>query len=160
MNKFNLPPWATPFLVSLIFLSSCSVRGTYYPVGDGYPPREQPAEITALSDAELQTQGYERIGVLIRAWNPQDEETRLPTELRFVRAEGLPSTSIFEPGFLRSIRRQAGVAGGDLIRREPNLAYEQTVTMPAVNVAGSEWVETTRTLDYQRLSWSVWRLTE
>jgi hypothetical protein len=142
----------------LLHGTGCSlIQGTYYPLEKGAPGRNQAAAVTELSDAELQAQGYQRIGFITRLWNP--EQNKLFWDFRSSGGD-LPGTDPFHKGFTASLREQAGKAGGDLLKREPDRGYQNDNPVLVVNVEGSHWTEAERSLEFKRLTWSVWRRAE
>ncbi|MEE4377697.1 MAG: hypothetical protein V2J55_09330 [Candidatus Competibacteraceae bacterium] len=132
-------------------------QGTYYPEGRGFPSRDQPAELTASSVSELEEQGYKQIGFITRLWDPEEEKEALFLDYRS-DSDDLPPTDPFHKGFLASLREQAGQAGGDLLRPEPDGIFEDEGTVLIVNEAGSHWSEAVNPVQFKRLTWSVWRL--
>jgi hypothetical protein len=145
-------------LAYLLVTTGCGlVQGTYYPQGRGFSGRDQPAEITLLSAAELEKQGYQQIGFITRLWDPEEEKEALFLDFRS-DADDLPSTDLFHKGFLASLREQAGKAGGDLLRAESEGIFENEENVLVVNEAGSRWSEAANPVKFKRLTWSVWRL--
>ncbi|MCP5420223.1 MAG: hypothetical protein H6970_11410 [Gammaproteobacteria bacterium] len=138
--------------------TGCSiVQGNYFPLNKGAASREKPADVTDLTANELEAQGYELIGYITRLWNVKQNK---PFWDFRANADGLPSTDPFHASFLSELRAQAGKAGGDLLRREDDRFYQNDVPVLIVSEEGSHWTEAERTLEYKRLTWSVWRRKE
>jgi len=165
MNSINVPLFFRKYTLTLVLalafffvITGCGlVQGTYYPEGRGFPSREQPAELTSSSVSELEEQGYKQIGFITRLWDPEQEKEALFLDYRS-DSDDLPPTDLFHKGFLASLREQAGQAGGDLLRPEPDGIFEDEGTVLIVNEAGSHWSEAANPVQFKRLTWSVWRL--
>ncbi len=168
--------WAIPFTMLVIAITGCettpgrhpfpNLQGSYTAfTSENLVPQLRDAEITTLSDAELESQGYEQIGFISRWWKPEhnlptalwDLNWRVDTDKVRVGVDPLPATLPAHQSFISSLREQAALGGGHLIRREPDGAYQRESTVLQVSSEGAQWTATSHKLDYQKLVWSVWR---
>lgn len=106
------------FLIPVVLASGYSTnRAKWY--GDTHAARRSIAQVTTLSNKELENQGFELIGYLQREWRTDTKAFRDEHDSAF-SLNRFPSVN-----FEESIRKQAANNGAALVRREPNQTYRR-----------------------------------